>query len=633
MMKIRVKLVFLVLGIVFLLASTVCVYVAFLGPVNRIEHERNYLVALGDAIDNQLIELNKLPYTPIKAARESFNGASKGVDAAFNDLANIKILPQLNKDIKSSLQAITNLEALVGRARLAQLNKDFDVLENDAHEIFSLPDFANFLQFFTEEIRPDRKAFAQGALPHFKAFMSDIGIMQYSLASSAKAIGEQYSIIGGEVAAAQKRALAKAAAIVLAIVCLTVFLSLMVADGIARSIIAMERNIAMLKEGDLSERATVKSRDEIGMLARNLNLFLDGLSLSLFRIKGISNSNLEVKSRLIDAATEATSSAAQIESNTRSIGAQMKNFDSRIAESASSVGKIIGSIARLNEQIEGQSSMVEEASASVTEMLSSLENMSRVTERDRASAEELVQVSERGRRVFETAFAKIGEIPQNIGTIREMAAVIQNIASQTDLLAMNAAIEAAHAGESGRGFAVVADEIRKLAEVSTASSRDISESIEAIVSKIDEVTAANTDTSRAFAAIDDKIGDVSKSIAEIFASIGEIQIGSKQILQAMVDLQERSLRVKDGSSAMDLGSTEIQRMMDDLTRISTEITYNISEITAGIVDIGTSIRSVAEFSEAVGSGSGRLDEEISRFKTATEDSAESVSGGDFAGPR
>ena len=101
----------------------------------------------------------------------------------------------------------------------------------------------------------------------------------------------------------------------------------------------------------------------------------------------------------------------------------------------------------------------------------------------------------------------------------------------------------------------------------------------------------------------------------------------------MVDLQERSLRVKDGSSAMDAGSTEIQRMMNDLTRISTEITCNISGITAGVVHIGTSIRSVAEFSEAVGSGSGRLDKEISRFKTATEDSMELVAGRDLAGPR
>jgi methyl-accepting chemotaxis protein len=452
--------------------------------------------------------------------------------------------------------------------------------------------------------------------------MSDLHIMQDSLVSSRETIEDQYSIISNEINATQRRAVAIAVTIVLGILSLTVGLALVLSNGIAGSIIGIERDIALLKEGDLSKRADVKSRDEIGMLAQNLNLFLDGLCSSLYQIKGISKSNIEVKNRLIYAATEATSSASQIESSTRSIGERIERFDSRIAESVGSIGKIVESITELNAQIEGQSSMVEEATASVTEMLSSLGNMSRITEKDRASTDELVQVSEHGRNVFEAAFTKIGEIPQNVGTIREMAAVIQNIASQTNLLAMNAAIEAAHAGESGRGFAVVADEIRKLSEASTASSRDISESIKSIVSKIDEATAANADTSRAFAAIDEKIKNVSGSMAEMYASINEIQIGSKQILQAMVELQERSVHVKDGSENIDESSTKINRMMDDLSKISTEVTSNIDEITTGITSISASIRSVAEFAEEVGSGSGRLDEEVSRFKTATEEDAQ-----------
>jgi len=260
--------------------------------------------------------------------------------------------------------------------------------------------------------------------------------------------------------------------------------------------------------------------------------------------------------------------------------------------------------------------MVEEATASVTQMLSSLNNMSRVTGKDRDSTNELVQVLEHGRSVFETAFIKIGEIPQNIGIIRDMADVIRNIASQTNLLAMNAAIEAAHAGEAGRGFAVVADEIRKLSEASTSSSRDIAESIKAILAKIEEATEANKSTNQAFSAIDEKIRDVAKSTLELYSNISEIQLGSNQILQAMVDLQERSVRVTDGAKEMGEGSGEIKEMMIDLTRISTDVTANISEIISGIEDISVQLRSVAEFDDRLGNVSGRLDEEISRFKTS-----------------
>lgn len=98
-----------------------------------------------------------------------------------------------------------------------------------------------------------------------------------------------------------------------------------------------------------------------------------------------------------------------------------------------------------------------------------------------------------------------------------------------------------------------------------------------------------------------------------------LKAGSEQILQAMVDLQDRSVRVKEGSEAMNEGSSGIKRMMDDLSKISTEVTADISEISMSISDIGTSIRAVADFAEEVSLGSARLDEEVNRFKTTREE--------------
>ena len=627
MMKIRTKMLFLIMGVLLVLAAAAGVYAALLGSADQIEHEKGYLAALDNAIKNQLIELNKMPYTMLKTENVAFADTNKVLDDAFRNLANIKVLPRFNRDIQSALDVIADLQALNNR-RLNKLNEDINVLNTDIQTVFYFPDSVNLTMFYTYDFRPEKKILVAAVLPHLASFMSDLAVMQDSLVASETTISEQYAIIDGEIGATRALAFTTAAAIILGIM---IALTLIFANGFAGSIITIERNISMLKEGDLSERANVKSRDEIGILAQNLNIFLDGLSASLYRIKEISNSNIAVKNHLIDATTEATSSATQIESSARSIGKQIENFDSYIAKSVGSIGKIVESNVDLNAQIEGQSSMVEEATASVTEMLSSLENMSRITEKNRASTEELVQVSELGRSVFETAFAKIGEIPQNVGTIREMADVIQNIASQTNLLAMNAAIEAAHAGEAGRGFAVVADEIRKLSEASTASSRDISESIKIIVSKIEDAMAANEETSRVFSTIDAKFRDGAKLIAGTFAGISEIQMGSKQILQAMVELRKRSVRVMEGSSAMNEGSLDIKRMMNDLSRTSAEVTSHISEITMGISDIGTSIRALAEFAEEVSSGSAQLDEEVNRFKTAREEPTTIEGAVDFGG--
>jgi methyl-accepting chemotaxis protein len=617
-MKIRAKLTSLIFGILSLLAAAAALYFLLLSPVDRMEREKSYFTDLAYVLRLQQVALNRLSSQPITQAYAAFTEATEAVDSAFKNLDKVRSLPTANADLRGAFEIIRNLKDLAPE-RVQKINEDFGVLLKEMKSLFSFMSMITLDEPYSRTFATQRqKSQAEAVKALIKTFMSDILVMDTSIDMFEDTISQQYGIIDGEILKVRSRALATAGAIAAAIVALTLFGSILIARGIAKSIVQIERNIVLLKERDLTTRSRLATRDEIGILSKNLNLFLEGLSTAFLSIKGISAANVASKDKLIEAASEATSSTTQIGANAASIGKQIRNLDGRIAESAGSIGKIAAGITDLNAQIEGQGAMVEEATASVTEMLSSLENMGRATEKNRASAEDLVVVAGRGRTIFETASAKIGEIPHNISAIREMAAVIQNIASQTNLLAMNAAIEAAHAGDSGRGFAVVADEIRKLSEASTASSHEIAESINGIVSKIGEAADANAGTTGAFAAIEERIKDVSKSMAEIYASISEIREGSKQILDAMTELQDRSLSVRSGSKSMEEGSSEIKAMMEDLGRISSEVATNISEIEKGIEDIGSSIRSVAALSEDVGEGSASLDAEVSRFRTAAE---------------
>jgi methyl-accepting chemotaxis protein len=614
-MRIQAKLIMLILGIVLLLVAAAGVYVVFLSPVSKMELERGRLTVLSDALKDEQLKLARLPYTSIKQGSAAFQEVVERVNQAFTGLDGIVVLPKINKDVAEALDVILALKAL-GDQRVATLSRDYDQLVEDAKAInFFVENFV-FSNFYDDKyLNPAKKDLARAAVPHLNRFMTDLSIVSGSLEASVSTVADQYKIIEGEIGKTRARAVATASIIAALIVALTIAFAIAFAKGVAKSVMAIERNIALLKEGDLTYRTKVKSRDEIGRLAGNLNLFLDGLSSALLRIKGISKVNVELKDELLGAVAEATGATTQIEASTASIADRIRDLDSRIEGSIGSIEEIVGNIGDLNAQIEGQSSMVEEATASVTEMLSSLDSMGRITERDRASAAELVRTAEQGRKVFEEASSRIAEIPQSVGAIREMASVIQGIASQTNLLAMNAAIEAAHAGDAGRGFAVVADEIRKLSEASTTSSREISDSIGEIVSKIDQATEASSGTSGAFAEIDDGIRGVAASMTEIYSGISEMRTGSEQILQAMVELRERSARVKEGSTAMEAGSSAIGTAMQELGRASREIAANVSEIGAGISDIGAAIKSVDGMALRVGAESVRLDGEVNLFKT------------------
>jgi methyl-accepting chemotaxis protein len=617
-MKIRAKLVLLIasMAVLFILAGAL--YFILLLPANKMESEKTFFISLSESLMAQQIELNRIPYITLALATDRLDGSSRKVENSFADLGKIKALTKASPEVEKAIQIIVNLKELNDN-RYQKLVDDFGVVKRDITTIFIFSDNINLNDVFTTKSRQKKQAAIEAILPNFNALITDIAVMNNSLDSSGSVISKQYAIMDKQISAIRAKALTLAMSIVLVIAGITIAGAMLVAGSIARSIIGIEKIVALIKDGDLTQRFKVLSKDEIGKLTNNLNLFLEALAASMLRIKEVSQANVDAKNKLVDASTEASGASTEIQANSVSIRKQIEVLDSRIEESAGSVGKISTSIAELNTQIESESAMVEETTASVTEMLSSLENMSRITERDQRAAGELVSEAMRGRAVFETAFEKIGEIPHSIVAIREMADIIQGIASQTNLLAMNAAIEAAHAGDAGRGFAVVADEIRKLSEASTSSSSDIAASIKKIVTTIEVASGANVETTSAFASIDSRIREVSQSMTEIYSSITEIRTGSQQILSAMVELQERSLRVKEGSKVIDEGSVDIKTMMHDLRSISSEVTSNISEIAIGIRDIGNSLRKVTDLSEEVADGSIKLDIEVKCFRTACVD--------------
>ncbi len=291
-MKIRGKLIWLIIGIVVLFAVAGSFYFALLSPVDKMEKEKFYFVALVDAIKEQQIAINRLPFARIVKASDDFDAADKKVEDAFRGLGNVKVLPTVSAQVKRAVEIVANLKAL-NDTRLTKLRADYGTVADDAKTLFYFIDAISPTQIYTTKFGSDKTSVLQTALPHLQTLMTDVEIMYDSLSASTDTISEQYSIIDHDISAARSRALKTAGLIVFVIIVLTVLGALSFANAIAKSVIGIERNIALLKSGDLSERARLSSRDEIGLLAGNLNHFLDGLSTSILHIKEISTSNIQ----------------------------------------------------------------------------------------------------------------------------------------------------------------------------------------------------------------------------------------------------------------------------------------------------------------------------------------------------
>ena len=231
-----------------------------------------------------------------------------------------------------------------------------------------------------------------------------------------------------------------------------------------------------------------------------------------------------------------------------------------------SVG-ISGNIEMLNSQILTQVMMIENSSDALHEMTATIEQLDRLSAQTNNSAEVLLSLSNSGREAVESSSSQIEEIERQANKIEEMVHVIGKISEQTSILAMNAEIEAAHAGEVGKGFAVVADEVRKLAEDSATSSREIGTFVKGIIELIQNASLASDTTTDAFNQIDQNINSVCVGVDEITKALNLTSQKSAGLLQ---NIQ----LVKDISDVINMSAQDIFQNAAEISTHMEEIRNN-----------------------------------------------------------
>ncbi len=367
-------------------------------------------------------------------------------------------------------------------------------------------------------------------------------------------------------------------------------------------------------DGDLRRRLEARSDDELGHVAVSFNTFAESLSGMIRNLQEtaavLSTDGLELRREVgvvIDEVGRIRNSAT--------VTRDLAETQSSAAEhTTTAMNAINEGVASLGASIETQASGVSQSSAAIEEMVANLATMKTSIDNVAEELGRLVDFSEEGRRTIVGATEASSEIAKQSRHLVETNTLISSIAAQTNLLAMNAAIEAAHAGEAGAGFAVVADEIRSLAEQSGKQARATAAELSSIRKTIERVVDSQADAETTFKAIIAMIGKVSDLASELRSSMSEQKEGSRQVLEALGDIKRETDTVTSASTGMRSATTAVLEEMRLLLFNSGKILELVADMSKSTESIGDIAESVRDSTKRTGDRIDELEHAAARFK-------------------